>query len=148
MQEQAFDGEKATVNAMGQSRQVTGKQLESLEFEAVMHKFLKYGELGVQLSLEGMEVVKGNPAYEVKITNPDGVVRYEYFDTQTGLKVKSKQTINSQQGEITQSETYSGYQEVAGVQFPYRIDVSGMRSMTMEVESIEVNQGIDPEIFQ
>ncbi|HKL37859.1 MAG TPA: hypothetical protein VJ876_03125, partial [Bacteroidales bacterium] len=78
----------------------------------------------------------------------DGVVRYEYFDTQTGLKVKSKQTINSQQGEITQSETYSGYQEVAGVQFPYRIDVSGMRSMTMEVESIEVNQGIDPEIFQ
>ena len=148
MQEQAFDGEKATVNAMGQSRQVTGKQLESLEFEAIMHKFLKYGELGVQLSLEGMEEVKGNPAYEVKITNPDGVVRYEYFDTQTGLKVKSKQTINSQQGEITQSETYSGYQEVAGVQFPYRIDVSGMRSMTMEVESIEVNQGIDPEIFQ
>jgi len=148
MQEQTFDGEKASVRAMGQTQQLTGKQLESFKFEATMHKFLRYEELGVELSLEGMEEVDGSPAYEVKITNPDGVERYEYFDAQSGLKVKSKQTVKSPQGEMTQSETYSRYQEVAGVQFPYRIEVSGMRSMTMEVDSIEVNQGMDPEIFQ
>jgi predicted Zn-dependent peptidase len=148
MQEQAFDGEQASVSAMGQTQQITGKQLESFKFEAIMHKFLRYDELGVQLSLEGMEEVDGNPAYKVKITNPDGVERHEYFDAESGLKVKSSQTVKTPQGEMTQSETYSGYKEVAGVQFPYRIDVSGMRSMTMEVDTIEVNQGIDPERFQ
>jgi len=148
MQEQVFDGEKASVTAMGQTQELAGEQLESMKFQARMHKFLRYDELGVSLSLEGTEAVDGNPAYKVKVTNPDGMVRYDYYDVGTGLRVKTKQTVQGPQGEITQSQTFSDYREVQGVKFPYRIDISGMRSMTMKVDSIQVNEGIEDQVFE
>ena len=148
MQEQVFDGEKASVTAMGQTQELAGEQLESMKFQARMHKFLRYDELGVSLSLEGTEAVDGNPAYKVQVTNPDGMVRYDYYDVNTGLRVKTKQTVQGPQGEITQSQTFSDYREVQGVKFPYRIDISGMRNMTMKVDSIQVNEGIEDKVFE
>ena len=90
--EQVFDGEKATVTAMGQTQELSGKQLENMKHEALMHKFLRYDELGVELSLEGVENVDGTQAYEIKLTHPQGSVRYEYYDVESGLKIKSRQT--------------------------------------------------------
>jgi predicted Zn-dependent peptidase len=148
MQEQVFDGEKASATAMGQTQQITGEQLEALKYEARMHKFLQYEELGVSLELKGMEEVDGQKAYEVELTSPAGNKHTEYYDVDTGLKIKSKQTVNTPQGEITQTETFSGYKEVKGVKFPFRIEVSGVRNMTMEVDSIQVNDGIEEEVFQ
>jgi predicted Zn-dependent peptidase len=148
VQEQVFDGEKGHVTAMGQTQELSGKQLETIEFQARMHKFLRYDELGVKLSLEGTETVEGKTAYKVKVTNPDGVVRYDFFDVDSGLKVKTKQTITSPQGERTSTQTFSDYREVNGVKFPFRRDVSGMRSMTVKVDSIKVNDGIEEAVFQ
>ena len=76
------------------------------------------------------------------------MVRYDYYDVGTGLRVKTKQTVQGPQGEITQSQTFSDYREVQGVKFPYRIDISGMRSMTMKVDSIQVNEGIEDQVFE
>ena len=90
----------------------------------------------------------GQTAYKIKVTNPDGVVRYDYYDVDSGLKVKTKQTVNSPQGERTSTQTFSDYREVKGVKFPFRKDVSGMRSMTVKVDSIEVNEGIEETVFQ
>ena len=148
MQEQVFDGEKGSVTSMGQTRDLTGDQLESMKFQARMHKFMRYQELGIDISLEGTEAVDGNQAYKIKVTDPDGMVRYDYYDVSNGLRVKTKQTVQGPQGEVTQSQTYSDYREVKGVKFPYRIDISGMRSMTMKVDSIQVNEGIADEVFE
>lgn len=148
MREQVFDGEKGSVTGMGQTQELAGEQLESMKFQARMHKFLRYEELGVDISLEGTEALEGKPAYKIKVTNPDSMVRYDYYDVDSGLRVKTKQTVQGPQGEITQSQTFSDYREVQGVKFPYRIDISGMRNMTMKVDSIQVNEGIGDEIFQ
>ena len=148
MQEQLFDGEKGVVRAMGQTRELSGKQLESMKFRAKMHKFLRYDELGVETSLEGIENVKGKPAYKVKVTNPDGVVRYDYYNVDSGLKVKTKRTVSGRQGKRTQSQIFSDYKKVKGIKFPFRIEISGGRSMTLKVDSIQVNQGIDDSVFQ
>jgi len=148
MQEQVFNGEKAVVTAMGQTRELAGEQLESMKFQARMHKFLRYDELGVEISLEGTEAIDGNQAYKIKVTNPDGMVRYDYYDVNSSMRVKTKQTVQGPQGEVTQAQTYSDYRVVEGVKFPYRIDISGMQSMTMEVDSITVNEGIEDKVFE
>lgn len=148
MQEQVFNGKEGSVTGMGQTQELAGEQLETMKFQARMHKFLRYEDLGVDISLEGTEAVDGDPAYKIKVTNPDGMVRYDYYDVGSGLRVKTKQTVQGPQGEVTQSQTYSDYREVMGVKFPYRIDISGIRSMTMKVDSIQVNEGIEDKVFQ
>lgn len=148
VQEQVFDGEQATVTSMGQTRELSGEQLESMKFQSRMHKYLRYDELGVEISLKGTEDVEGSPAYKVKVTNPDGMVRYDFYDVNSGLRVKTTQTVHTPEDEVTQAQIFSDYREVKGVKFPYHVEISGMRDMTMKIDSIQVNEGIPQEVFQ
>jgi len=147
VQKQVYDGEKAKVMAMGQEREVQGEQLKNLRYEAKMFKFLKYDELDVKLELQGIESVDGEDAYKIKVTNPAGKPHYDYYSVDTGLKIQTKATQQTQQGEITTTEKFTDYKPVKGVKFPYKIDISGMQSMTLEIDTYKVNEGIDPSVF-
>ena len=148
MTKQVYDGESAKVIAMGQQQNLQGEQLEQMKYEAKMHKFLRYDELGVETELAGIEQVDGEDAYKLKVMHSNGNMHYDFFDMDTGLKVKTKKTVQSQQGEITQEVKYSDYKEVDGIMFPHTTDISGMQSMTMKIKSIEVNPELTEADFQ
>lgn len=147
VQKQVYNGEKGKVTAMGQQQDIEGDQLENLKFEAKMFKFLRYDELGVQLELKGVEQVDGKDAYKIQVTNPTGSTHYDFYDVDSGLKVKTKSKQQTPQGEVTTEQQFKNYKEVNGVKFPYTIQISGMRNMTMEIQSYEVNEDIDESVF-
>jgi hypothetical protein len=148
MQKQVFDGEKGKMAGMGQEQELQGEQLEKLKYEAKMHKFLRYEELGVETELVGIEKVNGEDAYKMKVVHANGNKHYDFFDIESGLKVKSQRTVTSQMGEMTQVQKFSDYKEVDGVMFPYKIEVSGMQNMTMNVKKIEVNPEFEEGFFK
>jgi hypothetical protein len=125
-----------------------GEMLKEMKFEAKMHKYLKYDELGIKTELVAMDKVNGNDVYKVKITMPNGKVRYDFYDTESGLKLQSKSKTQTQMGEMDMIRTFSDYKEVEGVKFPFTINISGMRNMTLKVKKIKVNQGIENSVFQ
>ena len=87
--------------------------------------------------------MEGSEAYKLIITSPEGKKSTEYFDTKSKLKVK---TI-SEEGNVT----YSDYQEVDGILFPFQLKASGggmPMPLVMKVEKVEVNKGIDDAMFK
>ncbi|MEF8983465.1 MAG: pitrilysin family protein [Bacteroidales bacterium] len=147
MQKQVYDGEEGKMTGMGEERQIKGDQLKNLRYEARMFKFLNYNELDVELELRGIESVEGEKAYEIRVTNPAGQVHYDYYSIDTGLKIQTKSTQQTQQGEVTTIQKFSDYKTVNGVKFPYTIEISGMRSMTLKIDNYKVNEGIDSSVF-
>jgi len=72
-----------------------------------------------------------------------------YFDTQSGLKLKESQTVETPQGSFSQSVEYKEYQEVEGVMFPSKASISiGPQVLDAEISSIELNSGISDDTFK
>ena len=148
VQKQVYNGDKAMVTSMGQEQEVKGEQLKNLKYQAKMFKFLNYDELGVELELQGVEQVDGEDAYKIKVTNPAGNHHYDYYSMDTGLRIKRKSKQKTPQGEVTSIQQFSDYKEVNGIMLPHTINISGMRSMTLTVDSYKINEEIDKSIFE
>ncbi len=96
-----------------------------------------------------IEVTGGKPAYEIEIIDPAGNSSLEYFDQETGLKIKAVQTQEAPSGPVTQETWYEDYRKNSGVLFPYTIrQTANGQTFDIKVDSIKVNTGIPDEIFQ
>ncbi|MBU8891151.1 MAG: insulinase family protein [Bacteroidales bacterium] len=147
MMQQAFNGERGIMKGFQGEQEIIGEDLENLKVDAALNAELKYAELGVNLTLEAIEKVENKDMYKVKVVNPTGQTTYDYFDIESGLRVQSKQTIVSPQGEFTQMQTYSDYQEVDGVKFPFLIRISGVQNMDLKVGKVSINTDLSDDIF-
>ena len=147
MMQQAFNGERGIMKGFQGEQEIIGEDLENLKVDATLHAELNYAELGVQLTLEAIEAVEGKDAYKVKVVNPSGQTTYDYFDMESGLRIQSKQTIIAPQGEFTQMQSYSDYQEIDGVKFPFLIKISGVQNMELKIESISINTDLSDDLF-
>lgn len=109
---------------------------------------LYYDTLGVEKKLVGVEKVDDKDAYKIQYS-ADGKDWFDYFDTQTGLKVKRTATIESPRGKMETDVRFGNYKEVNGIKFPFtRSQKMGQFEMTMETQSIKLNKGIDDKQFK
>lgn len=145
----------ATYDGSTLSRSMRGQQTTKQGKEAMMeflqsHPFpeLYYDTLGVEKKLVGVEKVDDKDAYKIQYS-ADGKDWFDYFDTQTGLKVKRTATIESPRGKMETDVRFGNYKEVNGIKFPFtRSQKMGQFEMTMETQSIKLNKGIDDKQFK
>ncbi|MGY5849116.1 M16 family metallopeptidase [Salegentibacter sp. F14] len=141
MSKQVFDGETGFVVVQGQKTPYNEDQIKAAKLDANPFPELEVGNA----SLEGMENVEGRDAYVVAL----GESNKAYYDAETGLKIKTVQTV-SQAGQTMSIPTgYSDYQEVEGVKFPFSIlQAAGPQTFEFNVTEILVNEGVTPEDFK
>ncbi len=148
VQEQVYDGQRGKTRGMQGTMELEGDMLEEMKQQAIMNPELSYEERGFRLSLDGMENIGGENAYKVTITSPRVVSITEFFSVDSGLKLRTVTTQDSPMGSITQTTDYEDYREVDGIKYPFFIKQQvGPQTFDMEVESIEINQGIDDDVF-
>ncbi len=148
MQQQVFDGTRGKMSGMQGTMELEGDMLEEMRVQALMNPELTYEERDFTLSLEGSETVSGKNAWKVNITSPRDVTVTEFFDIETGLKLRTVVTQDSPMGSITQITDYEDYRDVDGMKFPFLMkQQAGPQAFDMEVKSIEINQGLEDEIF-
>lgn len=147
MMQQTFNGERGIMKTFQGENEIIGEDLENLKIDACMNAELKYAELGVVITLEAIESINNKDAYKLKVVNPTGQTTYDYYDVESGLKVQSKQTTVTPQGEFTQIVNYADYQEIRGVKFPFSIKISGVQNMELIVSSVEINTGLEDDLF-
>ncbi|MCB9275504.1 MAG: insulinase family protein [Lewinellaceae bacterium] len=146
-----FDGEQGMVNAMGSEQKMEGEALEAMKQQALLFPEMEYGKKGYTLTLAGIEALDGKKAYRVDITYPGGNTATEYFDVETGLKAR---TVATQAGpgdeKVTVTNDYGDYRETDGIRVPYELKSAGMGPfpITLKVESVEINKGLDDSIFE
>lgn len=147
MMQQAFNGERGIMKGFQGEQEIIGEDLENLKLDAALNAELKYKELGVEVTLEAIEPVEGKDAYKIKIVNPTGQTTFDYFNVESGLKVQSKQKIVAPQGEFTQMQNYSDYQEIEGVKYPFLVKISGVQNMELKIESVSINTDLSDDLF-
>ena len=148
-QKQIFNGSAGIEVVQGQTKPLDEKRVQESIVESRIFPESTYNQLGVTLSLTGVEKVGEEETYVVEIAQPSGKKSYSYFSKESGLKLKESTTLDTPQGSFTQSVEYGEYQEIDGVKFPYKATISmGPQKMDAEVVSIELNTGVSDDVFK
>lgn len=144
-----FNGEVGTMSAADQIFEISGKELDALKIESNMDLLFDPESFGITLDYEGETVVEEKPTYKIKMTLPSGLRWFQFYDMETGLKLKESKEMQTQMGLIETETYYSDYREVEGKLYPYKIKQSmGPQSFEMNVSSIRINTGINDSIFE
>jgi zinc protease len=148
-QEIIFDGKEGVMRIADQETKIKGDELEKLKYQSTMDLLLNLDSLGIKLRLGPIEKVNGKDAYQVDMIFPSGTKWIQYYDPETGLKIKETKDIETAKGTFTQEILYSDYKTVDGVKFPFTIKQSlGPQNMEFKVDSIKINTGIPETEFE
>lgn len=150
LQEQRFDGTKATQAQMGQKKMVTDSvELAKLKLQAVMFEQTSYLAGKYKLSLEGIEQVDGKECYKIKVTAPDASVSYEYYDIKSSFLIRSVSTQGEGERQLTLTTDYGDYKALQGIFFPHTTSISGAMPvpLVLEATQIKVNETVDESVF-
>ncbi len=101
------------------------------------------------LKLEGIEEINGKEAYSLQAEDQNGKMTTYYFDVETGLELREVSTTQTAKGAINKTTNYSDYKAVNGLKFPFKMESkNGPITMSIIVDSIQINQGLTPEDFK
>lgn len=143
IQEVTFDGIRGKSKGMQGKKEIVGRELEELQEEAIINQEMQYQKLGYKLDLKGIEEINGKDCYVVEITNTKGKKTTEWYDIQTGLKVRVAKTISTEQGTTVQQSDLLEYKEINGIKYPNVVSTTiGQMPIKLVLESVEVNQKI------
>ena len=144
--ETKYDGQQGKVAAMGQEQPMTDEMKADLAQQAQAFPETAYRSQGYELKLNGVEQIEGKKAYVLEIKTPAGKTMTDYFDVQSGLKLRS---VVSEQG-MTITTDLSDYREVNGIMIPHKITTTGAAPVpiSFEVKSVEFNTGIEDAVFE
>jgi len=138
--QQVFDGEKGFVMQMGQKMPYNEDQVKAAKVDANTFPELNVGNA----KIEGIEKVNDMDAYVVSVDE----TTKNYYAVDSGLKVQSVKTMSQGGQTMSIPTTFSDYQAVDGVKFPYTLSMSmGPQSFEFKVSEIMINEGVEDADF-
>lgn len=150
MQKEIINGDRVAVFQMGTSVPMDEESTEEARITADLIPELHYKDKGISTKLTGMERIDGKDTYVLEVTLPSGKISTHYYATDTGLKIRETQTMETPQGKVALSTDLLDYREVQGIKFPHTIliPIPGMpQKLRAEVDTIELNAGLPDEMF-
>jgi len=148
---QAYDGERGwQIQPFGGHKdpQLMGEDdLRDLLFDADFDgPLVDYKEKGNTIEFLGHDVVDGDDALRLKVTQKDGDIIYYYLDPDTYLEIR-KEIQEFIRGSVRETVIDLGsYKPVGGVMYPFSISQgskSNPGSQAITVEKLEVNVPMD-----
>jgi hypothetical protein len=141
IQKELVKGDSVSLMAMGHEQPLDEEIKKRIKASAMPVPEIQYEKSGTGISLQPtMAKVDGRDAYVLEINNEEGATK-EFFDAETGLKIK-KEVAGSQ------STTYGDYKEVNGVKFPYTMTVVSQFEIPFKVTDIKINSGLKDDDFK
>ncbi len=117
-----YDGQRAwTVNPIQGNRMQEGKELLQTKRTAMFAREVAFDKLYTAMRVRGIEPVGDRQTYVVVGSTdglPDDVL---YFDTETGLMLRSDSITIAPEGEQAITSFYDDYREVEGTRSPFKI---------------------------
>lgn len=149
VQKMIYDGNKGSQSGMQGQKEITGDELTELRMEAFNVHELYYEKLGYKLEVKGIETINTSEAYVLEVTSPTGKKTIEWYDVDTGYKVRTTQTTVTEEGNVTQTIDYMDYKDVDGIKYPTFILIKGgPLPLKLELTSVDINKGIDNSNFK
>ncbi|MDR0296173.1 MAG: insulinase family protein [Prevotellaceae bacterium] len=144
VQKVIFNGKTLNMSGMAGNQEFTkGKEFDAIKAEAGICPPMNFVKNGYTMTVKGIE----NDAYILDVDS--GSLKTYWFDTKTGLLIKTSTTADTPQGTIQQIMEFSDYRPVNGILFPYTIKqkAAGMEMVTT-ISDVKVNAGLTNEDFK
>jgi len=145
IQKEVVKADSVSSIAMGHAEKLDEATEKRIIESAVPFPEIKYSSTKPEITLEPMMAkVDDKDAYVLDIpAGPETKIR-EYYDAETGLKLKRELT--SAAG--PQSTSYSDYRDVDGIKFPYLMTISSSVDIPLKVTDIKINSGLKDDDFK
>lgn len=119
---EGYDGTTAwSINPIQGNRDKTGQELMQVKIASNFYREINLEKLYSKMEVKGIEKVGEREAYVV-IAAAEGVPNETlYFDTASGLLVRSDTTAVSPEGNTNTTTYYEDYREVDGVMVPFKV---------------------------
>ena len=130
----------------GQSIPVEEKDKEELDEEAYFVSEVFYLKNNYTYTAKSIESIDGKDAYEVEVKSAKGRVFTNYYDVETGLKIKTTHIEDGEKGEKTVLYTnFANYKSFGGVQIPTEmVSFVGIK-ISITLKDVKVNSGLKTE---
>lgn len=115
------------------------------------YPFSIFKEKGYKAESLGKQAVGNIEAYKLKVTAADGTSAIYYFDTKSGLLVKSVKESENDEGEMVKvSTTYSDYKDVNGCLLPQKknMNIGDMLEIPIQIIKYEMNIPVESSKFE
>lgn len=144
------NGVEITMKQNGNEMPVPEDQQASMRAGLAWMPELEYSSRDdVQIKASGMGEVGGRPAYILEVRIGEEVTN-DFFDTETGLKLRSQESAEGPDGSpITQNTDFLSYEDRGGIQLPTQVSVPlgpGM-SITFELKEAVIDGSVENSLF-
>lgn len=128
-------------DAMG-TRLLEGEELENQLRDSTFNSDLAWETLYKSVEVKALEDVNGKPTYRVEAITAGDLRTTQWFDKESGLKVKMAMVVPSQMGDIPADTTFEDYRDIDGVKIPFKTVMSQAGQEGILVLD-EVKQNVD-----
>lgn len=119
---EGFDGTTAwSINPLQGNRNKEGEELLQTKLAYNFYRSINLDKLYPKMEVKGMDKVGDKDVYVI-VGTPEGLPSETfYFDTKTGLLLRSDSTLISPEGRMATKIFFDDYREVDGVKMPFKI---------------------------
>ena len=148
-----YDGNKLKNGGfMGGNRPpMEGKEAQVAAMRSNPFSELVYDKMGITRTVLGKEKVGEKDAYKLEMATPDGKKWNDYYDVESGLKVKTYSMSETPRGKFENNVLYLNYKKFKGVEvlFPSQTKRSGgqMGEIISDIQSVKINKGLKDSDF-
>ncbi len=143
-----YDGQKGKLTSIMGEKELDDEELGEVLGNAYAFPELHYAEMQQVARLLGVITIDGQKTYRVNVETLSGGKFDEYYDVETGLKLRRRENQMQEGGGWIQVTTdYSAYTPEGGVLFPHTLSQSGGMDMVLTATEIRVNRGISDSEF-
>lgn len=143
-----YDGKKGKLTSIMGEKELEDQELEEVLGNAYAFPELHYPEMEQVARLLGVITIDGQKTYRVSVETLSGGKIDEYYDVETGLKLRRRENQMQEGGGWIQVITdYSAYSPEGGVLFPHTLTQRGGMDMVLTATAISVNKGIPDSEF-
>jgi hypothetical protein len=147
-----INGNNVSMTRMGQNVPLSPADKAILKDKNSLFPELQYLTRSNDVKLELAPVtaeVNNTSTYVIGIATSNGALLRNYYDVQTGLKVRTVSLPGQEGNEKETTTDYADYRNVNGIQLPFTIttNTGGFDAM-MKVKKAAINSGMGDEIFK
>ena len=148
IQARIYDGKQYQVRQMGAAKPYSESEEVETRSRAYIAEELYYEENGVSTTLKGTEMVEDKAAYVIDVAFPGGRTFTNYYDMESGLKLQTAITSETERGPVTSITRYSGYEQQGEILVPATLSIiTGGNNLSFDLVEAEVNQPVDEAAF-
>lgn len=142
------NGQALMTGMQGTETEFSEERMEDFMIQKEMCEELYFLENDYKMELLPSVTDNGKEAYVVEITVKSGrTIRY-FYDTETGLRVKTHTILPAEMGSLDQEVVFLEYVEKDGLIYPSKVkQTTGQQSFEIKIIEYLVNIDLDDEIF-